>query len=103
MTFSIRGEEDLTIRTTGRREPGHLRAVALPDRLPMESEEVLRPKPLDPGRPVLRAEETVLHRPGALRTGDHRGRMAMRPLESEMGMPHGQGRDRFVHPNVTLK
>src|SRR5947208_6031613 len=103
ITFSIRGEEEMTIRTPGGREPRHLGAVTLPDRLPMESEEVLRPKPLDPGRPVLRAKETVLHHPGARRTGDHRGRMAMRALESEMGMPHGQGRDRFAHPNVTLK
>src|SRR5438876_3059659 len=92
MTFSIRGEEDLTIRTTGRHEPGHLRAVILPDRLPMESEEVLRPKPLDPGRPVLRAEEPVLHRPGAPRAGDHGGRMALRAFEPELGMPGREGR-----------
>src|SRR5207237_527369 len=72
ITCSIRGEEEMTIRTPGGREPRHLGAVTLPDRLPMESEEVLRPKPLDPGRPVLRAKETVLHHPGARRTGDHR-------------------------------
>ena len=103
MTFSIRGEEDLTIRTTGRRKPGHLRAVTLPDRLPMESEEVLRPKPLDPGGPVLRAEEPVLHRPGALRTGDHREGMAIRALEPEKGMPHAQGGNRSADLRVTLK
>src|SRR2546426_10857430 len=65
ITFSIRGEEEAATRTAGGREPGHLRAVILPDRFSMESDEVLRPQPLDPGGPVLRAEETVLHRPGA--------------------------------------
>src|SRR5438309_6909740 len=87
MTFSIRGKEDLTIQTARRREPRHLRAVTLPDRLPMESEEVLRPKPLDPGRPVLRAEEPVLHRSGALRTSDHREGMDTRGLEPKLGKP----------------
>src|SRR5207302_602844 len=92
MTFSIRGKKDLTIQTTRRREPRHLCAVTLPDRLPMESEEVLRPKPLDPGRPLLRAEEPVLHRPGAPRAGDHGEHIAMHALERELGMPCREGR-----------
>jgi len=104
MTFSIRGEEEAAIRTTGRHEPGHLRAVILPDRLPMEAEEILRPKPLDPGRPVLRAEEPVLHRPVAPRTSDHWGRMAIRALEPEFGGPRPKGvEDGIAHLDVTLK
>src|SRR5213596_1442583 len=94
MTFSIRGEEEAAIRTTGRHEPGHLRAVILPDRLPMEAEEILRPKPPDPGRPVLRAEETVLHRPGAPRAGDHGGRIALRAFEPDLEGPAERGRGR---------
>src|SRR5256886_9495365 len=87
ITFSIRGEEELAIRTPGGREPRHLRAVTLPDGLSMESEEVLRPEPLDPGRPVLSAEESVLHGPGALRTCDHREGMALRSLEPNRERP----------------
>src|SRR5437899_12035487 len=57
----------------------------------MEAEEVLRPKPRDRGRPVLRAEEPVLHRSGALRTNDHREGIATRALEPELGKPGRKG------------
>src|SRR5437667_8768953 len=68
--FSIRGEDEAAIEAPGRGQPTHLHIV-LADRLSPKPEEILRSVPLDPGRPVLGAEEAVFHRLPALGTIRH--------------------------------
>src|SRR5437867_735310 len=82
--FSIRREDEAAIEAPGRGQPTHL-DLAFADRFSSKPEEILRSVPLDPGRPVLRAEEAALHRLPALGTIRHLAAEAAGPIRRWAG------------------